>query len=242
MVRRKSGRSHLEEQSFVPLLVVICILTTWHLFRTAIFFSVPQHCLPTYEFWIEALPPNWPLWGGFVAVFYLLLAWVVCLVFSARPTERKLLMACVAGILLIGYGLTAASDSMEVIYLQETSDDSAWNRTQKDSWEQSSSCENAKPYLGKWRVVSTHSPFLGQEFPYRTIELRRDGSASANVSKYRDPIPSYWNPPSSWSNIGWIGNDKINGYWTFELQQDRLTLITPDDLDQPISTVVLERM
>ncbi len=241
MGRWRARRSRLEEMSIVPMIVVISIVTTWHLFRTAIFFSVPQFCLPPYEFWIDALPPNWPLLGDFISVFLLLFVWTVCLIFGSIRADRKLLIGCVAGISLIAYGLWSVVGSMEVIYIQEKEDYSSWIRTTNDPWE-SRVCDEAKPYLGTWRVLSADVPFLGQEFPYKTIELRRDGTVAGAYSRFRVTEEGYWNAPSRWSNVGSIWTTEIDTAWTFDLVENRLTLSTPLEWDEPVSTVVLERL
>ena len=225
----------------IPLLVVTAIVTTWTLFRIAIFFSIPQFCLPPYEFWIDTAPSRWPLFGVFVFVFFLLAAWTACLILVANRTDRRFLMLCGAATLLIGFGLVSVSNSMEVIYLQETNGFAQWLQNPDARWDRRV-CDDAKPFLGEWRVVYVESPFLGQQFSYETVELKRDRTFLASNGRFREPTEGYWNPPSTWDDVGTIWTSEQDGVWVFDLEGIRLTLTTPVALEEPISTVILERM
>lgn len=61
-------RAPWERVSSLHLIVVAAILVVQHLFRTSVFVSLAHRCLPPHEFWIESLPPSWPLIGAFAGL------------------------------------------------------------------------------------------------------------------------------------------------------------------------------
>jgi len=181
------------------------------------------------------------LFGSFSVVVALLLIWILVLWFDlpgARRIDRALLFACGATVLLIGVGLWCVLQSMSVLYYQDFGDHRWWNRTGTLH----GVCEEAKPFLGTWQVASSQVPFLGQEIPYSQIELRRDLTISASRGEFSQSDLGQWGPPTRRGEYGWISTDRMWGVWNFELNEQELTLTTPQEMELPISRIVLKRL
>jgi hypothetical protein len=244
MGRWRTRRLRKPRRSTVPIIVVTAILLVWHLLRLSVFFSLPLRCLPPYEFWILPIQDNWPLLGSFYVVFALLFFWTLALWFDLRDAtklDRNLVGLSAAVLLLVGVGLWSVLDSIGVVYYQDFGAHSSWNRTERELWDVDE-CESAKPFLGRWQVASTEIPFLGQEFPYKFVEFRRNLTLSASRGKYREQFEGYWNPPGGWQDYGFLSTDEVDGPWLFELNGNVLRLSTPVEMEEPISRIVLNRL
>ena len=224
--------------------MLITTLLSWHYFRVSVFFSVPLTCMPTYDFWTRPAGSAWPLFGSFALVFTLLFIWIGALWFDLRGanrTDRRLVGLCGLVVAIVGACLCFVLGAIELNYFKDAGGYASWLR--EDPWFPGPSvCDEAKPFLGKWEVVSTDVPFLGQEFPYESVELRRDLSLVASYGRFTKPHEGSWGPPQHWRQVGWISTDEIDGAWTWEMNGDTLFLSTPEEWEEPISRVVLRRI
>lgn len=227
---------------YEPFLVTICILLCWHFFRISIFQSLSQRCLPTYEFWIEPQDQSWPLLGSFALAFLLLfvLNGVTWLNRDGRDDVAHTLLTCNAVALLsIALVLSRLLDVAQLELYKDERGYASWNRT-AIWYAEYNECAAAGPYIGTWVLVSAEVPFLGPEFPYQSIEFRRDLTVSASFGRFRMPVEGRWSPRSAYGP-GWIRVGELDGFWTFGISESRLNLSTPEGWRSPRSRVVLER-
>jgi hypothetical protein len=242
MRKRRTRRRRPERSSYLPLFITVSILLAWYFFRIAMFLSVPMRCVPIHEFWTTPHERTWPLFGAFALVFFLLFVWnaVAWLDRSARTLpDRTILVLNAAALIAIAVAHFRLADLAELGHYQENQGYATWNRSA--SLYGSNECEDAKPYLDRWEVVSVEVPFLGQPFPYAWIEFRRDLTVVASTKSAREPIRGSWSPPGRWRSAGWIWADTVEGLWEWELEGSRLTLTTHQGMGLPISRVVLAR-
>lgn len=242
--RTMRGRRGDPHDSLVPYVVLILVVFSWELLRFSFFVTLPLTCVPTYALWTAPSAGAWPLFGSFAVVFALLLAWTIAVSIDlrrARWLDRGLVVAGGIAVLVVCAGLWSVLDSMQ----RQSDDDagaySAWLRTPE--WPVfDDACRLAQPYLGTWNVVSIEAPFLGQTFPYERVELRRDWSLTAGRSRFGRSFDGHWHPSDRRrGSPGWLSTDEVEGIWDWTLSGDRLTLKTWFEMDQPTSTVVLER-
>ncbi len=244
MGRWRARRTKERRISSIPLVVLITTLLSWHFFRLSVFFSVPLTCMPTYDFWTRPAGSSWPLFGSFTLVFTLLFIWIGALCFDLRNgnrTDMRLVALCGLVVTAIGACLWFVLGAIQLNYYTDDGGYASWLR--EPPWLPGPSvCDEAKPYLGGWEVVSIEVPFLGQEFPYESVEFRRDLSLVASYGRFRKPVEGYWGPPQHWRQVGWITTDEIDGAWTWKLSGDTIFLSTPEEWEEPISRVVLRRL
>ena len=239
--KRQNGERRI---SSLPLLVVIVTLLSWTLFRLSIFFSVPLTCMPTYEFWTQPAGDAWPLFGSFVLVFVLLLIWICALWFDLSDgprIHRRLVAIAGFGVCAICASLWYVLGAIQLNYDDDAGLHSAWLRDRRYSFERSD-CDEARPYLGDWRVEAVEAPFPGPVFPYTSLVLRRDFSLKATRVSEREPVFGRWRPPHPFVLGGSISTDDLTGRWLFELEGDTLSLVAPEGSTEPFTRIVLRRI
>lgn len=245
MRRRQARRSGRGIGSYLPLFVTVAILLSWHFFRIGMFLSLSAVCAPLEEFWVLPNGHRWPLFGSFALVFLLLMAWNVLVWFDARGwVDRALVVANGLALVSITFSLLGLLGLVQLEHYKRSGGYATWNRTPPEFFADIT-CEVADSYLGTWEVESEDAPFLGQTFPFSSIELRRDLTFSGSRGRFVDPVPGRWEPSGTnhWGAAGWIVSEEVYGIWNFQLGEEgsRLTLTTPEQMEIPVSRVVLVR-
>lgn len=230
--------------AYIPLLITVTILLVWHFFRILVFMSaITLRCLPTHEFWFTPYDGEWPLFGIFALIFFLLFVWnaVTWRNRDARSAvDRTILVANGATLVAIGVVLWSLVGAAEVDQYKQQGSYAEWNET-APTFGITDICEVAKPYLGTWEVASADIPPGGQTFPYHWIEFRRDFTFAASLGRFREPVEGKWRPQSKWDLGGWISNGEDDGYWVWRLEDRRLYLTTVEGMELPISHIALVR-
>jgi hypothetical protein len=228
--------------------VTITILLSWELFRATHYLGFSGRCARIEELWFEPGNSSWPLFGYFALIFMMLFLLNAALLTdpslrSDRPTLVLIFLNAVA-LIALSVGLSAQLDTSSLQHL-ERHGALNWIATTRPDLFGPDACELAKPFLGRWRVVSRSLPLDSPQFPYAWVNLRRDLTFETDASRLNSSTVGTWGPPEpQWESPMWFWtHDGGYSLWNARLSgTGELVLEVPEDQPLPFGRVQLVRV
>jgi len=232
----------------------VTILSLGFLLRlSTIAWGVAARCIEADQFWFEPYKSDWPLGGMFFLIFFLLLIWNASILLDqVVRRKRDLFLSAVNFVAIVGLFALAspAFDTAKLRYGIRESSFGSWVIPNAGGFLLvEDQCILATPYVGRWKVVELDLPKYGLEFPALWIELSQTLELEAADSRWAPTYHGDWHPPSfrrniseDYKGVGELYWDRQWSVWVFELDDDTLTLATPDVIDwQAPAKVVLRK-
>ncbi len=231
-------------------LVTITIVFFFELFRiTHYAFFFFYGCRPFHEGWFDSSDGSWPIFALFSLSFAMLfLLNAVCLTHPAFPADwTDLAIALLNGIALMAAAVVLiAQMTPSTIDFLEEQDSFTWVATREFGGP--GECAAAKPYLGRWTLVSRDPRIDTETLPYAWIDLKRDLTyEAARTAWTSDRELGRWWPPGSMEvvlspvMVFWRGSERWSRWLPAFASADHLVLDLQDDDADSAGSIRLER-
>ncbi len=216
-----------------------------------------SRCVDNDEFWYTAANGQWPLYASLFLVLFLLFMWNTLLAVDGwrhSTSNKVLLVANAVAILSLLYVFVPLHDRAYYQYHAREGyyDDIRFKmpRWYAMSFTSENPCVTMERFAGRWQIVDRTLGTRGFDIPVAWIELTPWGQFTTIDEPGFGDYEGRWLPPYRprygnslrWRH-GWIDVDGSYGPWDFDLQQNTLTLTTPEDFpERERSTIVLQRI